>query len=83
MMDSCAMCGMMMMHYMKPSAAFSTQDGGFIVIMGNKIMKYDKNTDLKKEVVMKVDSTAMKKMMHHMQQCPMKKSGTPSDTTGK
>ncbi|MBN1603552.1 MAG: hypothetical protein JW915_18220 [Chitinispirillaceae bacterium] len=82
MMDSCAMCGMMMMHFMKPVAAFGTQDGGFVVIMGNKIRKYDKNIDLKKEVVMKVDTTAMKKMMQQMQQCPMRKSGTPGDTAG-
>ena len=79
MMDSSAMCGMMMMHFMKPSTAFSTQDGGFVVIMGNKIRKYDKNVELKKEVEMKVDTTAMRKMM---QQCPMRKSGTQGDTTG-
>jgi hypothetical protein len=83
MMDSSAMCGMMMMHFMKPSTAFSTQDGGFVVIMGNKIMKYDKNVDLKKEVEIKVDTTAMKKMMQQMQQCPMMKSGAAGDTTGK
>jgi hypothetical protein len=82
MMDSTAMCGMMMMHFMKPSTAFGTQDGGFVVIMGNKIMKYDKNVELKKEVEMKVDTTAMRKMMQQMQQCPMKKPGTPGDTTG-
>ncbi len=85
MMDSSAMCGMMMMHFMKPSAAFSTQDGGFIVIMGNKIMKFDRNADLKKEVEIKVDTTAMRKMMSQMQQCPMMKSGAGArgDTTGK
>jgi hypothetical protein len=83
MMDSSAMCGMMMMHFMKPSVAFATEDGGFVVIMGNKIMKYDKNVDLEKEVEIKVDTTAMRKMMQQMQQCPMMKSGTPSDTTGK
>lgn len=82
MMDSSAMCGMMMMHFMKPSAAFGTQDGGFVVIMGNKIMKYDKNVDLKKEVEIKVDTTAMRKMMQQMKQCPMMKPGTPGDTTG-
>ncbi len=69
-----------MMHFMKPGAAFGTQDGGFVVIMGNKIMKYDKNADLKKEVEMKVDTTAMKKMM---QQCPMRRSGAPADTTAR
>jgi hypothetical protein len=83
MMDSSAMCGMMMMHFMKPSVAFSTLDGGFVVIMGNKILKYDKNVDLKKEVEIKVDTTAMRQMMNQMQQCPMMKSGTPGDTTGK
>lgn len=82
MMDSTAKCGMMMMHFMKPSAAFSTTDGGFVIIIGNKIMKYDKDAVLKKQVEIKLDTTAMRKMMQQMEQCPMvksKKQGT--DTT--
>jgi hypothetical protein len=82
--DSSANCGMMMMHFMKPGAAFPTQDGGFIIIMGNKIMKYDKDLNLKKETEMKMDTTAMRKAMQQMRQCPMMK-GQPNmgnDTTG-
>jgi hypothetical protein len=73
MMDSSAMCNMMMMHFMKPSFAFSTKDGGFVVIVGNKIMKYDKEANLKKEVEMKMDTVAMDRMMQQMKSCPMMK----------
>lgn len=72
MMDSTAMgCNMMMMHMMKPLAAFSIDDG-FIIIMGTKIMKYDKDLNLRKEVEMKIDTAAFKKMMPN---CPMMKQG--------
>jgi hypothetical protein len=83
MMDSTAMCAMMMMNMMKPGAAFALPDGGFVVIMGNKISKYDKDLILKKEIEMKIDTTAFKKMIH---ECPMMKQGKPgtgTDTTGK
>lgn len=84
MMDSNARCGMMMMHFMKPSAAFSTEDGGFVVIIGNKILKYDKDAVLKKEVEIKMDTTAMRKMMKEMEQCPMMKSKRQgTDTTSR
>jgi len=78
-MDSSSMCGMMMMHMMRPSYVFNTSDGGFVVFMGNRILKYDKELNLKKEVEIKPDSTGMSKMM---QQCPMMKHGGGSDTTG-
>ena len=85
MMDSCCMWGMGMMHMMRPSFVLSTQDGGFVVFMGNKIMKYDKNLDLKKEVEMKIDTTAMEKWRQRMWRCPAMKQGQAtkgSDTTG-
>jgi hypothetical protein len=85
MMDSCAMWGMGMMHMMKPQFVLATPDGGFVVFMGNKIMKYDKNLDLKKEVEMKLDTMAMERWKQHMQNCPMMKHGPGakgSDTTG-
>jgi hypothetical protein len=75
--DSSSMHGMMM-HMMKPSYVFNTSDGGFVVFMGNKILKYDKDLNLKKEVQMKVDTTGMGEMM---KQCP-RRQGSGSDTTG-
>lgn len=74
-------CGMMMQMMSGPRAAFATEDGGIIIVTGNKIQKYDKDLKLKKEVEIKADSAAMKKMM---QQCPrMKGQGsTGSDTAG-
>ncbi len=73
MMDSSSMSCMMMMHFMKPIFAFSTEDGGFVVIVGNKIMKYDKEANLKKEIELKMDTAAMNKMMMQMKSCPMMK----------
>lgn len=49
--------GMMMGKSIAP-----TMDGGVIVLIGNKLFKYDKNLELKKEVEIKIDVTAMKKM---------------------
>lgn len=80
MMDS-SMCNTMMrMHMSTPKAAFATTDGGLIIIMGNKIMKYDKDLNLKKEANIKIDSSAMKNMMR---QCPSMKSKQGSaDSSG-
>ena len=75
MMDSSKYGCMMKMHMMSPSTAFATSDGGFIIIKDNKIMKYDKDLNLKKEAEMKVDTMEMK---HMMQQCPSMKSGAGS-----
>jgi hypothetical protein len=78
-MDSSSMHKMMMMHMMKPNYVLSTSDGGFVVFMDNKIMKYDKDLNLKKEVQMKVDTTGLGELM---QQCPRRRSSSGSDTTG-
>ena len=45
-------------------------DGGVIVMVGNKLIKYDKNLNVVKEAEIKVDMEAMKKMMGD---CPMMK----------
>jgi hypothetical protein len=85
MMDSCAMEGMGMMHMMKQHFVLGTQDGGFVVFIGNKIMKYDKYLDMKKEVEIKMDTTAMARWRQHMQNCPMMRRGQGakgSDTAG-
>lgn len=78
-MDSTMECNMMRMHIFGPKSAFATTDGGIVIIMGNKIMKYDKDLKLKKEVEMKIDSTAMKQMMR---KCPRRSGSSNTDTTG-
>lgn len=83
MMDSSMTCMMMKMHAMSPKTAFGTPDGGVVVIIGNKMMKYDKDLNFKKEVELKIDTTAMNSMMRMMPQCPGMKSGSGgADTSG-
>ena len=83
MMDSSMSCNMMKMHMMSPKAAFATSDGGVVIIMGNKMIKYDKDLNLKKEVELKIDSTAMNSMMQMMPQCPgMKSEHKGADSSG-
>ena len=67
MMAKDKMMGMCMCPMMKESLV-ATQDGGVIVMIGNKLQKYDKNLTLKKEVEIKIDMEAMRKMM---ESCPM------------
>ena len=50
----------------------STSDGGVVVMMGNKLYKFDKNLNLKKEVEMKIDMKSMKGSMA----CPMMQGET-------
>jgi hypothetical protein len=63
MKPMCPMQGMMMKKEM-----VAASDGGVIVMVGNKLMKYDKDLDLKKEVELKIDAEAMHQMMG---KCPM------------
>ncbi len=61
----------MMMHTVMSKEMVGTEDGGVIVLIGNKLLKYDKNLDLKKEVEIQIDMKAMKKMMMQMrEECP-------------
>jgi len=53
---------------MMKESLVATQDGGVIVMIGNKLQKYDKNLTLKKEVEIKIDMEAMRKMVEG---CPM------------
>ncbi len=41
----------------------ATSDGGVVVMIGNKLYKYDKDLNLKKEVEIKVDLKSMQRMM--------------------
>jgi len=65
----CTMMGSGMGMGMMMPRAMLTPDGSIIVISGTKMMKYDKDLNLKKEVTIKVDTTAMKGMMS----CPSNK----------
>ena len=39
----------------------ATKDGGVVVMVGNKLFKYDRNLNLVKETEIKIDFMAMKK----------------------
>ena len=50
----------------------ATQDGGVVLMMCNKLIKYDSAMNLVKEVEVKIDMDAMKNMMEEMKKkCPM------------
>lgn len=62
----------MMMKKMMTKEMVATGDGGVIVLVGNKLMKYDKDLNLIKEVEIKVDMEAMmKKCREMMKKCYM------------
>ncbi len=58
------MCGSMM-----KSQIVATDDGGVIVLVCNKLMKYDKNLNVVKEVELKIDME--EKMTKMMEKCQM------------
>gem|GEM_PF-1857964 len=68
--------GMCPMMKMMERSVVATSDGGVIVLAGNKLVKYDKDLNVLKEVEIKVDMAAMQKdMMEMMKNCPMMKGG--------
>jgi hypothetical protein len=78
MMKDCPKCGMMKM--MMDKTMVASGDGGVIVMIGNKLFKYDKDLELKKEVEIKIDMEAMHKdMMKNMAPCPMMKGQAPAE----
>jgi len=71
MMEHCPM-----MKKMMEKSMIATADGGVIILIGNKLMKYDKNLNLVKEVEIKIDKEEMwNKMKKRMKNCPMTKGG--------
>jgi hypothetical protein len=49
----------------------ATSDGGVVLFVGQKLMKFDKNLKLVKEVEVKIDIAALQKTMQEMwQNCP-------------
>ena len=69
--QGCPMCHMNKMK-MGGKELIATQDGGVVLMMGNKLIKYDGAMNLVKEVEIKMDTEAMKKSMEEMMSnCPM------------
>lgn len=66
MMGQNMMPGMMMGGMMGKSMV-STEDGVVVVMIGNKLYKYDKQLNLKKEVEIEIDYQGMQNMMMKMQ----------------
>ena len=64
----CSMHGIMMKSMMEKEIVV-IEDGSIVILSGKKLMKYDKNLELKKEVEIKCD---MKEMCEKMcADCPM------------
>ena len=56
----------MMSHMMMDKSLVATEDGGVIVMVGNKLQKYDKDLVLQKEVEIKIALEGMQKTMMEM-----------------
>ncbi|MFH1283334.1 MAG: hypothetical protein ABII27_06695 [bacterium] len=73
MMGKCPMHEKMMKMMMEREL-IATSDGGVVLMMGNKLLKYDKNLNLKKEIELKMDMESMREMKEQMKEnCPMNK----------
>lgn len=82
MMGKKMMRGMMTQASM-PRQMVASGDGGVFVLVGNKIVKYDKNLAVVKEVAVKVDTESMQKMMADMKgKCPMMAREEKSEKPG-
>jgi len=71
------MCGMMLGR----TQLLATNDGGVVVMLGNKLYKYDRELKLTREAELKIDAEAMQRLQRQMQNaCPMMQpaSGTPT-----
>lgn len=66
-------CGMMM-GMAAPQSVIPVEDG-IIVVIGNKLLKYDKNLNLKKEAKIEIDYEEIQARMQQIQQmCPRMQS---------
>ena len=59
----------------------ATSDGGVVVMIGNKLYKYDKNLKLVKEAEIKVDMKSMQRMMGQFGKPGNTKGKTPNQST--
>jgi len=67
-----------MMKMMAKREIVATTDGGIVVMIGNKLFKYDKNLKLKNEAIIEIDKKDFKKMSDKpakgMPECPQKEA---------
>ena len=68
----------MMMKSMMQKQIVATSDGGVIVLVGNKLLKYDSDLNLKKEVEIQIDFEGMCKMMKEKMDKAHKKLKPPA-----
>ena len=67
----CHMCPMHKM-MMGGKELLATQDGGVVLMTGNRLIKYDAQLNIVKETEIKIDMEAMQKAMEEMKKdCPM------------
>lgn len=59
----------MMMAKMMEKTMVPTKDGGVIILVGNRLLKYDQDLNLKKEVEIKMPCS--EEMKKRMKDCPM------------
>jgi hypothetical protein len=69
-----AMMGMM-------NSLVATSDGGVVVMIGNKLYKYDKNLNLVKEAEIKVDVKGMQRMMEQFRKTGSTKRKAPEGSS--
>ncbi len=70
-MGSCGPGHMGMMAGLMGGSMVATPDGGVVLYAGQKLMKFDKDLKLVKEVEVKIDTAALLKTMQEMwQNCP-------------
>ena len=70
-MDKNLMMGMHMMgmgRMMKNTSMVATSDGGVVVLMGNKLYKYDKDLMLQKQTEIKIVDDAMQHLQYQREQ---------------
>ena len=83
MMGGKEMMGMHgMMRKMSEKNVVATSDGGIVVVTGNKLIKYDKDLNLVKEVDLKMDTEGMQKMMEGMKDMPPMMKGMSDGAMG-
>lgn len=66
-MRGSGMMGMGMMGGMMMPRQIVALDDGIVVALGNKLVKYDKNLNRKKEITLELDDEAFKDMVEHME----------------
>ncbi|MDO8602885.1 MAG: hypothetical protein Q7O04_03435 [Candidatus Omnitrophota bacterium] len=68
---NCPMCHMVKM--MNDKKLLATQDGGVVLMIGSRLIKYDAQLNIVKETEVKIDMEAMKNAMEEMKKnCPVR-----------